>query len=51
MVQRAFMVGFLLLVALMPVTAQQKKTNPLGQIFGLTNSLSEDKIIPGLKEA
>ncbi len=51
MVKRVFVWSLLLLVALTPVNAQQKKKNPLGQIFGQTNRLSEDKIILGLKEA
>ncbi len=51
MVKRVCILSLLLLVAIAPATAQQKKKNPLGQIFGQTNSLSEDKIILGLKEA
>ena len=51
MVERIFVWSLMVLIALAPVTAQQKKKNPLGQIFGQTNALSEDKIILGLKEA
>lgn len=51
MVKRIFVWSLLLLLAIAPVTAQQKKKNPLGQIFGQTNTLSEDKIVLGLKEA
>ncbi|MBL8205985.1 MAG: DUF4197 domain-containing protein [Blastocatellia bacterium] len=52
MVKRVFLLGFLMLIVLSSVTAQtKKKTNPLGKIFGQTDSLSEDKIILGLKEA
>jgi hypothetical protein len=52
MVKRVLLLSLLLLLALASATAQtKKKTNPLGKIFGTTESLSEDKIILGLKEA
>ena len=52
MVKRIFLLSFLLLFSLVPGAAQaKKKTNPLGKIFGPTDSLSEDKIVLGLKEA
>lgn len=52
MVKRVFLLGIVMLIVLSSVTAQtKKKTNPLGKIFGQTDSLSEDKIILGLKEA
>lgn len=52
MVNRIFLFSLLLAISLFPAVAQtKKKTNPLGKIFGTTNSLSEDKIILGLKEA
>ncbi len=52
MVKQVLILSTLLLLALTSVTAQaKKKTNPLGKIFGTTESLSEDKIVLGLKEA
>ena len=52
MVKRIFLLSFLLIFSLLPAAAQaKKKTNPLGKIFGQTDSLSEDKIVLGLKEA
>jgi hypothetical protein len=52
MVQRIFLLVLLVLISLTPTLAQKKKkTNPLGKILGPTESLSEDKIILGLKEA
>jgi hypothetical protein len=52
MVQRIFLLVLLGLISLTPALAQKKKkTNPLGKILGQTESLSDDKIILGLKEA
>lgn len=52
MVKRIFVLGIFFILALAPTTAQtKKKTNPLGKIFGQTETLSDDKIILGLKEA
>lgn len=52
MVKRVFLLGLMLALALAPTIAQtKKKTNPLGKILGQTGSLSDDKIVLGLKEA
>lgn len=52
MVKRIFLFSLLLALSLFPAAAQtKKKPNPLGKIFGQTESLSDDKIILGLKEA
>ncbi len=52
MVKRIFLLSLLLTCSLVPTAAQtRKKSNPLGKIFGRTESLGEDKIVLGLKEA
>ncbi|MFN7931472.1 MAG: DUF4197 domain-containing protein [Blastocatellia bacterium] len=50
--RRVFILVFLLPAIAVPALAQtKKKPNPLGQIFGQTDNLSDDKITLGLKEA
>jgi hypothetical protein len=48
---RVLLLCLLFLFSIVPTTAQQKKKNPLGQVFGSTDRLSDDKIVLGLKEA
>lgn len=48
---KIFVLIFILLGLTIAVAQTKKKTNPLGQIFGSSSTLSEDKIILGLKDA
>lgn len=51
MVRRVILWSLLVLIAAISIPAQSKKTNPLEKIFGAQSSLSDDKIVLGLKEA
>ena len=51
MVRRVFVWSLMVLMAVAAIPAQSKKTNPLERIFGSQSSLSDDKIVLGLKEA
>ncbi|MBS1807195.1 MAG: DUF4197 domain-containing protein [Acidobacteria bacterium] len=52
MVRRGFIYSLIVLMTVVSVPAQtKKKTNPLEKIFGTQSSLSDEKIVLGLKEA
>lgn len=48
---RVLLICLLILFSVTPPAAQQKKKNPLGQIFRSSDRLSDDKIVLGLKDA